>query len=338
MRSSVLVVSLCSLLCTSAAMADTQVQEGPSNSRRLGGHLFMYPQFLSTAFVETTFASRSAVRYERVDNLPIGPFSIDLNALGVQENVEFALAFGDTWSIGFNAIGQALTGVSAESLATQGAFYDYGAALNGALRVLRIDSSGTQLAVRAELFGLQGGGRLSILPLLVAVRNQPRDVVGDIANYGDFLITPASWWGVAGTVSLAQAISAMFSLQASFRLDVKRFTQSPFVPGQGRVDVSATGVLPQVGVAFGVNPPAFPISFLLEYRTAAQDVHDPTSLAHHLLGLGAYYSARADLQLGVAVVGEFGLPEVRGFDVNGNPTSSDRGKAVAATFMMRYFW
>jgi hypothetical protein len=77
---------------------------------------------------------------------------------------------------------------------------------------------------------------------------------------------------------------------------------------------------------------------MAEYRTAAQDDDDPTSLAHHLLALGGYYAARSDLQLGPVIFGEFGLPEHQGLDANGNPASSERGKAVSAQLVMRYFW
>ncbi len=192
--------------------------------------------------------------------------------------------------------------------------------------------------MRAELFGLQGGARFSLLPLLVAVRNQPGNIVDEIGSYGKFLTIPSSWWGFSGSVNLAQAISPVFSLQASFRLAFRRFTQSPFVIGLGRVDVSSSGWLPQAGVAFGVNPPGFPVSFLAEYRTAAQDIHDPSSVAHHVIALGVYYSARPNLQLGPIVFGEFGLPEVRGFDANGIETSSERPKAISGQLMMTYFW
>jgi hypothetical protein len=56
------------------------------------------------------------------------------------------------------------------------------------------------------------------------------------------------------------------------------------------------------------------------------------------VGVAGYYSARRDLQLGPAVFGEFGLPEIQGVDDNGNPAGSDRGKAITGQLMMRYFW
>jgi hypothetical protein len=336
MRSFVVILSLGSLFFSTSAMAQNEETNG--GQRRLGGHLFMYPASIENAFVQTTFGTRTSIRYERASDIPIGSSTLDLNAVGVQESAALSIAFADTWSVGLTAVGQFLTGVSGESLATQGALYDYGAALNGAVRILRIESSGTQLNVRAELFGLQGGARFTLLPFLVAIRNQPRNVVEEIGSFGQFLTTPSSWWGFSGSVNLAQAISPMFSLQASFRLALKRFTQSPFVIGQGRVDVTSTGWLPQAGVAFGVNPPGFPVSFLAEYRTAAQDIHDPASVAHHLIALGVYYSAHPNLQVGPIFFGEFGLPEVRGFDVNGVQTSSERPKAVSGQLMMTYFW
>jgi hypothetical protein len=159
-------------------------------------------------------------------------------------------------------LGQFLTGSTGKALATSGALYAYGVLLSGAFRVARIESSGTEISVRGQLFVVQGGGRFSLIPFVSQARSDPEAIPSLVVNFGDLLITPASWYGWAASVNVAQAVSSMFSLQASFKLNVQRFRQSPFVPGRGRVDIDATGWLPQVGVAFGVNPPDFPVAFL----------------------------------------------------------------------------
>src|SRR5262245_2849178 len=91
MRSFVVVVSLCLLSWSASAMA--QGQETSGGSRRLGGHLFMYPESIDSAFVQTTFGTRTLARYERINDLPVGPFSLDVSALGVQETAELSIAF-----------------------------------------------------------------------------------------------------------------------------------------------------------------------------------------------------------------------------------------------------
>jgi hypothetical protein len=304
----------------------------------LNGHKLMYPATIDPALVETTFGTRTTVRTEKINDVPIGTFRTDVSALGVRETAGLEVAFGERWSLGLIGLGQFVAGTSARALATQGAVYAYGAFLSGAFRVLRIESSGTQLSVRAQVFGIQGGGRFTLLPLLVVARNDPRTVPELIVNVGDLVTTPTSWYGFSGGVQFAQVITPVFSIQAAFRLEIRRFRQSPFIPGRGRVDIDSTGVLPVVGAAFGVSPPDFPLSFMAEYRAAAQDDDDPTSLAHHTIAVGGYYTARSDLQLGPVLFGEFGLPEIHGFDSAGNVAGSDRGTAFAAQLMMQYIW
>ena len=299
----------------------------------------MYPATIDSAFLATYFGTRTAARYEAVTDLPIGNRSVTIKSLGVRQNLDFELAFGPQWAAGVSLLGQFLTGVTGESLATQGAIYGYGATVNGAVRIARIDSSATQIAFRLAAFGVQGGGRVTVGPLLRALRNTTISNVPDIlGNFGSLLVTPVSWFGVGASIDVAQALGPVVSLQGSFRLDLHRFTASPFVPGQGRVDQSSTEWLPQAGVALGVNPEGWPVAFLGEYRITSQDSSDPTSPATHLAALGGYYDARTDLQLGAVILGEFGFPALQGIDANGNPVGSDRGEATSAEIVMRYIW
>ena len=323
------------------AVPSTALAEDFSDAHRrtLRGHTFMMPASFESAFIQTTFVNRTSARRASTSNVPVGAALRDVETLGVREAAGFALAVGEHVEVGIDSFAQFLVGTTGRSLATQGALYAYGVAATAGFRILRIEESGTQLTARVEMFGVQGGGQLAIGPFIQAVRtNGVRSVPELIGNFGNLLTVPVSWWGFAGSINLAQAFGDTFSLQASFRLDVKRFSQSPFVPGQGRIDISSTGVLPQVGVAFGVNPPAFPVSFLAEYRAAAQDDDDPTSLPHHLIALGIYYSARKDLQLGPVLAGEFGLPPVQGIDANGARVGSETGTAWSGQGMMQYFW
>jgi hypothetical protein len=335
------VVTVVVLLSSTAAAQNHEPKnnEATEASRiTLGGHRFMYPALIDTAFIATSIENRTSARYASTRDVPIGNHLTDITSLGVRETLGLEIAFGDIWELGVTALGQFVAGDTGRALATQGAFYAYGAALDGAIRIVRIESSGTQLALRAQAFGVESGGQISLLPFIAAVRNQPLALPDIIANFGDLLVTPTSWWGFAGSVNLAQAITPIFSIQASFRLDFHRVTQSPYVPLSGRNDVTSTSWLPQVGVAVGVNPPGSPIAILAEYRASAQDSADPASFAHNVLALGAYYSGRPDLQIGPVIAGEFGLPPLSGIDANGNPEPGQRGDAITGQIMMRYIW
>jgi len=228
MRYATLMVPLL-LFAPRSARAENHV-DAPKHTLR--GHTFMTPAGFESAFLETTFTNRISARREAVGDVPIGNLTTDVNALGVREALSFELALGERWAVGANALAQFLTGTSAQALATQGLIYAYRVSANAAFRILRIDDSGTQLSVRVQAFGVQDGSRLSLVPVLVAVRNEPlRSIPDIITSFGGLLRVPVSLWGFAGAVTVAQVISPATSVQGSFRLSVSRFTQSPFVPG-----------------------------------------------------------------------------------------------------------
>lgn len=307
--------------------------------RTVGGHTFMTPASIDSAWVETIFGTRTSGRYETISNLPIGNNSVNINSLGISENIDFELAFGDRWAAGLGVFGQFVTGITGSSIATQGALFNYGATLTAAFRILRLDSSATQLAARAELFGVQGGGRISLASFIRALRTTPATDVPDlISNFGDFLVTPASSYGGGLSLNVAQGLTSALSLQASLRLGLRHLRLSPFVPGQGRVSNDSTSWLPEAGAAFGIEPPGFPLAFLLEYRYASRDPEDLVGTAHHLVAAGGYYAARPDLQVGPILFGEFGLPALTGIDANGNDAGSANGTALSFQLLMRYFW
>jgi hypothetical protein len=318
---------------------ETTTHETTEASRiTLGGHKFMYPATIDTAFIATSVENRTSARYASARDVPIGNNLTDITSLGIREAMALEIAFGDVWELGVTGFGQFVTGDTGRALAVQGSFYAYGAGLDGAIRIVRIEASGTQFTFRGQLYGVQSGGQISLLPFIAAVRNQPLSTPAIIADFGDLLVTPTSWWGFAGSINLAQAITPVFSIQASFRLDFRRFTQSPYVPLSGRNDVTSTAWLPQVGVAVGVNPPGSPVAILAEYRASAQDSADPASYAHNIIALGAYYSGRPDLQVGPVIAGEFGLPPLNGINANGNLEPSQRQDAITGQLMMRYTW
>jgi len=324
---------------TPGAPSETVNGHGHPSRRTLRGHEFLSPTTIDSPFIQTVFDTRTGARAETVDDVPIGNRINDLHALGVRESFTFDVAVNDVWGVGVSGFGQFGTGTSPRALALIGASYAYGAVLDGMLRVFRIEESGTQASLRAQLFGAQGGQRLTLVPFLRSVRNMPAQTVAAlITNFGELIEVPASWYGGAASFNVAQAITPLIGIQASFRLDLRRFHQAPFVPGVGRVDVDSTGWLPSVGVAVDIRPPDSPVAFIAEYRTAAQDSNDPTSRAHHLVGVGVYYVAQHDLELGLNGAGEFGLPPITGIDADGNPVDSKRGKALTGQFVLRYFW
>jgi hypothetical protein len=308
--------------------------------RTLRGHTFMYPGIIDSAFIDTLFAVRTTGRYEKVQNIPIGNGTTDVSSFDLGEGVDFALKLGDRFNVGVGLIGRGVVGLNGRAIATQGVLYSYGANVDAGFRIARIEESGTQIGVRGELFGVQGGGRISLLPFIRAVRDDPtRDVAAALLSFGDLIVTPISRLGAAASLNVAQVISPVFSVQASFRLDWRRTTESPYDPTvRGRVDVSSNAWIPQAGVAVGMLPIDWPVAFGAEYRISAQDKESTTSPARHVALLEAYYAGRPDLQVGPIVAVEFGLPAIQGIDANGNPLGSDKGTATSGQLVMRYFW
>jgi len=328
------------LMAGPAWAQDAEVVRADVSRRTLHGHTFMLPASVDSAFIQSTFTTRTSVRYEIVNDIPIGSRTFDLTSIGVREQFDLELALGDIWEVGLTAFGQFLAGTDGRTLATQGALYAYGGSLKGAVRIARIESSGTQIAARAQLLGVEGGERFSLLPLVFAVRANPLTSVPDIiTNFGDSLVTSVSWLDFGASVDVAQTITRALSIQGMFRLDIQRLKRSPFVPGVGRVDTSTTSWIPSGALAVGLNPVDFPVAFMGEYRLTAQNNDDLTSLIpRHAVALGVYYSARPNLQLGPVFFGEFHLPDVQGIDLAGNPSSSNGGSAFAGQLMMTYYW
>ncbi len=80
------------------------------------------------------------------------------------------------------------------------------------LRLLRIDSTGTQISLRAS-GAYSNGQSFSLFPLLTqAAAPTVRTVLqGDL---GSLVRTPVDEWDVRGDVAVAQALGSCFSLQA----------------------------------------------------------------------------------------------------------------------------
>lgn len=328
------------LVAALGAPLEARAQDEPNASpRKLGGHTFAHPATIDSAFVDTFFGTRTTGRYETIGNIPIGKTTVDINSIGIGENVDFALALAEQFSVGLGLFGGALAGTSGPAIGTAGVRYSYGATLDAAFRIVRLESTATQVTVRGEIFGLQGGGQISLLPFIRALHDAPEsDVPSILADFGALLITPVSRVGGAASLNVAQAITPAFSVQASFRLDVHRTVQSPFVVGVGRVDVASTAWIPQGGLALGAFPPGWPIALSAEWRISAQDSDAPSVSARHLGAVAAYYAARQDLQVGPVIAGELGLPVLQGIDANGDSKASDQRRAIWGQLMMRYFW
>ncbi|HKQ68119.1 MAG TPA: hypothetical protein VJT73_02205 [Polyangiaceae bacterium] len=336
MRLAVVLAAVC-ILTPSRVFA--QETKAPDEPRTLGGYTFNYPATIDSAFIDTYFGTRTGGRFETVSDVPLGPATFTVQGLGVRENIDFQGRLGERWALRVALLGQFTTGTSGKALATLGSTYSYGASLGVAFRILRSESTGTQLTARLDAIGINGGGRLTLGPLARELRNEPlRSIPDVVANFGDLITEPSSSWGAGASINIAQALSPMFSIQGSFRLDLRRFQRSPYTVSVGRVDINETGWVPQGGVALGFDPLVIPLAFLAEYRLSAQNDNDPTASANNVLALGTYYSGRRDLELGLTLAAELGLPPIQGLDANGFPSSSSKGTAFSMAMVMRYFW
>ena len=108
MRSFVVVVSLCSLSWSASAMA--QVDETAGGQRRLGGHLFMYPQSIDSAIVETyglgalaVAASPTAARSVGIDPRESDAIDARLRAIAAGESPQIRFPDGRPAILGVDA-------------------------------------------------------------------------------------------------------------------------------------------------------------------------------------------------------------------------------------------
>jgi hypothetical protein len=294
--------------------------------RTLKGHTFPTPVLnnATSAFVTTHFGVRQGASVTLVPGFPdanAGKFN--LTATGLVQNFDLGIKIVDWIGVFALGAGTVNTGANVPTLLSQDNSFNVSGEVGAIVRIARIESSGTQIALRASVGG--GTGRvLNILGLLNKVTSGGASIDTILGgNIGQLLLVPQSNVTFQGSLHAAQAITKNFGLQASVELRQTNTTVSPYDPTtQATVSQTLGSTSLANTLAFSVDgaPIGIPVAVVPEYQLLA-DLSGGTGVSH-ALGLGIYYSGRRDLQVGVAGVTQVALQPLQGVDASGNPAQS----------------
>ena len=222
------------------------------------------------------------------------------------EQFRFGAPFVEWFSLFGSIEGQVLTGADSNSALFRGggAGVNWEAGLAG--RLMRRESSGTQLAIRLKVHGKHGRD-VAPIALIESLLNDPTQTVDDILD-GDLLelmISREKAITGGGSVAAAQAMGRYFGIQIGAEARAGGATYvSTFETGE--VKTETTREVLGTGIALTGNAdPHFPLGLLIEYRfrknfeqTDDLNVSDLNS-SRHRIGMGLHYTGREDLMLGI---------------------------------------
>lgn len=319
-----------------------------ARSRQLDGHVFLFPILQGSAFVTTHVGIREGLARYDVPNVPVNDLEpLDVLLTGVQQTLDLSLGITD-W-LGVTGYGRAeiITGSNADGLLASGATVDLLGQVGGVVRLLRSDTSGTQVSFRAH-YGYNRGREITLLPLVNAIVDTPQVTVGGIidGDLGQFLFVPRKESSVQGGLYVAQSFGRVFSLQASGAAEYAWQTRRPFdsaLGGRFRQDTNALRVFLSLAAALDIYPvTAVPLAVMGEYsfRTGFQERvdQDNRTLKNSTVALGIYYSGRANLQLGLGAVRTFNGEPRPGLGERGRDLESGEPKLSYGELILRYIW
>ena len=148
-------LALCAdrVYCARAIEAMTD-QDETAKTRRVKGHVFLFPILQQNAFVTTHVGIREGFAMRKVPDLPVGRLGTrNVTLTGFQQSLDLRFRILEWIGVYGFARGVIITGVDADSLLVDGASFDFVMSGGGVLRLLKDDDTGTQLALR-------GAGRL----------------------------------------------------------------------------------------------------------------------------------------------------------------------------------
>jgi hypothetical protein len=334
------------LLVLSATPAEEAPACDTARSRQLGGHTFLLPILQQSALITTHVGIREGLARYDVPDLPVGLLGQrDISLVGLKQNLDLGLRLNDWLGLSGFAQADAVSGLNRRTLLYRTAEYNLGGQAGLAVRLLR-EGSGTQVTARAHV-GYDKGDEVTVLPLLSGIVNNPLLTLEDVVegDLGQLILVPTSEKNVNGGVFLAQALSPLFSLQASGTLEYAWQTREPFDPAaEARVaqKAQALRVLLAAALAADLAPRGVPLGLMGEYLFITGEVNPEdrpaTTLGSSTVALGAYYTGRADLQLGVGLVATLHAEPRRGLGELGEELESGNPRLVYAQLIVRYIW
>ncbi len=309
------------------------------DERRVDGHVFIFPAFVASSIVASYVGLRVRLGSSIIDNVPtaVGPFRV--TAVTIATGLDAGIKLTDWLGIFGTAAGRSLISTNLEGLLLEGATYDFGGGGGAIVRLFHSDKTGSQLSLRGGA-GYTRGQIATLYPLF----STPIDSLDALLQrrLGDEIKTPFSTFTYSGSLAFAQSIGRLLGVQLSAELGGTRFTQEPWdsvrrVRESTAVDdfTFALGVAPSIDfMAVRV-----PIAVMPEYVVARA-----ASSAHirgagdfdtfHTVGVGAYYSGRTNLQVGLLWTILLGLRPLDGPQGRQSDTPSQQYWQLG----LRYIW
>lgn len=353
MKTAILSLGVVLSLFASPALAESKEGEACSEpcsarSRQLKGHTFLFPILQQSAFVTSHVGIREGLARYDVPDVPVNDLEpLDVHLTGIQQTLDLSLGITD-W-LGVTGYGRAtiITGTNADGLLASGATVDLIGQLGAVARILRNDTSGTQLSFRAH-YGYNRGREITLLPLVNAIVNTPQITVGGIidGDLGQFLFVPRKESSAQGGLYVAQSFGRVFSIQASGAAEYAWQTRRPFdsaLGGRFDQDTHALRVFLSLAATLDIYPvTAVPLAVMGEYvfRTGFQERvdQDDRTLKDSTAALGIYYSGRANLQLGLGAVRTFNAEPRPGLGAGGRQLESGEPSLSYGELILRYVW
>ncbi|MFL5346398.1 MAG: hypothetical protein ACJ8AT_16545 [Hyalangium sp.] len=318
-----------------------------AHSRQLGGHTFLYPILQQSALITTQFGLHEGVAFFDVPDLPVITLGLrDVSLKGFQQTLELELGLTDWLGLEGFARGTLVMGATPTELLLGGAQRSLVGQAGGVARLLRSEKTGTQLSFRAH-GSYQDGAEININPLLNGLVTSPVQTVGAVldGNLRELIVVPTSEMSVRGGLYLAQAFSALFSLQASAAMEYGWLTRKPF---SGMLDTRVTQkgdalrVLLAFALAADFGPKGVPVGVMGEYQLIAGRDHEENradrSLGASTVALGVYYTGRPHLQLGVGLATTLHAEPLRGVGTLGEELLSGDPTLDYGQLVLRYIW
>jgi hypothetical protein len=319
------------------------------SERVLGGHIFQYGTLTDSAFLSSTLNFQVLTTYNSTRNVPVtGVDTTSVQQIAPILNMQLTVHVADPVSVFFNLTGGFASGISTPSLVLKGEAISYALRGGAIVRLLRDESSATQVAVLGG-FRYAGGTAINLRGLIDLLQGNGQINIGDIITgaYGGILLTPFNSYDASLAGAVAHAFARWLGLQAALGLDFDVITSNPFdVTTLERMGTTQFNTTPVAAVALGFDGNSFhvPIALQLEYRLAiafsnAQATSSAPSQKTTAFGnafdLGLFYAGRTDLQAGVVFAAFIGVPPI-GVLGPGNPGDTHNG--FGALLTMRYVW
>jgi hypothetical protein len=335
------------VLVLSASPSEGSPACDTAHSRQMDGHTFLLPILQQSALITTHVGIREGLAHYDVPDLPVGSLGPrDISLVGLQQILDLGFRINDWVGLSGFARGAAVAGNNRRSLLYRTVEYELEGQLGVAVRLLR-EGPGTQVTARAHV-GFDRGKEITVFPLLSGIVNNPLLTLRDVldGDLGEFMLVPTSEKDVSAGVFWAQALGPLFSLQASGVFEYGWRNREPYDPAVGeRIDLKSQELRVALAAALAADlgPRGIPVALMGEYlfitgEENPENDRPSRTLSSSTIALGAYYTGRANLQLGVGLVSTLDAEPLRGVGEEGEELESGNPRLSYAQLILRYIW